>query len=318
MSTVDDVADYLRHRVVGLLHVNLVGPGDRLPSIRTTSELLDADHRTVARAFRRLEDEGLVEVRAASGVYVASLERARSGVSSATAGWMAGVFLDAWKRRIPRGDVGEMMAGVGRRVVRCACIESTEDHMVALSAELDEDFQLEVVPVYIGADGHADEAAIQAIRAADLAATLFFHRAAARRLADAAETPLVVVGVNPELARSIDEILEEGGATVVASDPATIRRLEDHFAVTPHQGAVHPLLSGELDDLDEAEALGRPVLATRAARRDLGASDYHLLPPPTTLVAPDSARALLEQVAKLWLAGAKTGTGSPSPVRDSA
>jgi len=314
VSTVDDVTDYLRHRVVGLLHVNLVGPGDRLPSIRATSELLDADHRTVARAFRRLEDEGLVEVRPASGVYVASLERARSGVSSATAQWMAGVFLDAWKRRIPRGDVGEMMAGAGRRVVRCACIESTKDHMVALSAELEEDVQLQVTPVRIGTDGRADEAAIQAIREADLAATLFFHRVAAQRLAEEGGTPLVVVGVNPELARSIDEILDDDDVTVVVSDPATIQRMENHFAVSPHRGAVHPMLSSELDRLDDAEALGRPVLATRAARRDLGAPDYHLLPPPTTLMAPESARVLLERVAKLWLAG--TATGEERPPRD--
>lgn len=294
----DDVTEYLRHQVVGLLHVNLVGPGDRLPSIRETSRLLDADHRTVAKAFRRLEEEGLVEVRPASGVYVAPLERARSGVSSATARWMGEVFLDGWKRRLPRGRVAAMAAACGTRTVRCACIESTADHLVALAAELEQDFELEVVPVRIGPDGRADEAAVDAVRGADLAVTLFFHRSAARRLAEEAGTPLVVVGVNPELAGSIDRILEEDDATVVVSDPATVRRMEDHFSVTPHRGAVHPLLSRELESLEEAEAAGRPVLATRAARRDLGAADYHLLPPPVTLVAPESARVLLEKVAE--------------------
>lgn len=313
MSTVDDVTDYLRHRVVGLLHVNLVGPGDRLPSIREMSGLLDADHRTVAKAFRRLEEEGLVEVRPASGVYVASLERTRSGVSSATARWVAEVFLDGWRRRSPRGQVGETVGRVARASLRCACIESTTDHMTALAAELEEDFGLEVERVRLDGDGGWDEARKDAVARCDLAATTVFHRGEATRLTADAGTPLVVVTTHPELARAVDEILERGPTTVVVSDPGTAARMEAHFSVTPHRDSVHGLLAGEVESLEEAEARGRPVLATRAARRALGAEDFHLVPPPPTLVSPESARALLEAIALRVVEGGPQAPTAPTP-----
>ncbi len=46
------------------------GPGDRLPSVRDVAELEDVDRKTVAAAYRRLEEEGLVRVEARSGVYL--------------------------------------------------------------------------------------------------------------------------------------------------------------------------------------------------------------------------------------------------------
>ncbi|NNC32700.1 GntR family transcriptional regulator [Longimicrobium terrae] len=45
--------------------------GDRLPSIRALWREMGVDHRVVAQAYRILEDEGLVEVRGRSGVYLA-------------------------------------------------------------------------------------------------------------------------------------------------------------------------------------------------------------------------------------------------------
>ena len=301
--TVDELTTYLRHRVIGLLHVNAVGPGDRLPSIRETSETLDADHRAVAKAYRRLEEEGLVEVRPASGVYVAGEERARSGLASATTDWIADVFLAGWRRRIPRGEVGEMMERAGTSTLRCACVESVRDHMVALAAEMEEDFGFEVERIYLEDGGEGDDDAradrIERIARADLAVTLHFEAGRVRALAREASTPLVVVTTNPELAREIDAILREEPVTAVVADRRTLRRMRDHFDVTVHRDAVHPVLAGELDSLEDAEEAGRRVLATRAARRELDAADYHILPGRPTLVSPESAREIFEVVARL-------------------
>ncbi len=46
------------------------GPGDRLPSVRAVAQLEDVDRKTVAAAYRRLAEEGLVRVEARSGVYL--------------------------------------------------------------------------------------------------------------------------------------------------------------------------------------------------------------------------------------------------------
>ena len=286
--TVDDLADYLRYRVVGLLHVGRTAPGGRLPSIRQLSRALDADHRAVAAAYRRLEDEGLVEVRPGSGVYAAGEERSGRGVASVTVRWAAGLFFDGWQRRMPRAQVGELVARCADARPTCACLESVVDHRVALSAELERDFDLVVDPVRVSNSGTLDDEGRRRLEAADLAVTLQFH---------AAGTPLVVVSINPELVREVEAVLHRGPVTAVVADRRMGTRAERYLGVTDHRDAVNVVLAEELESLEPLEAAG-PVLATLAARRHLGAEEYHLVPPPPTFVAPASAREILEQVVR--------------------
>ena len=53
--------------------------GDQLPSIRPLAEELVINANTVAKAYRELEHEGVVELRQGAGAFVASTLRARGG-----------------------------------------------------------------------------------------------------------------------------------------------------------------------------------------------------------------------------------------------
>jgi GntR family transcriptional regulator len=56
-------------------------PGDQLPSIRPLAEELVINANTVAKAYRELEREGVVELRQGAGAFVAATTRAgRSGL----------------------------------------------------------------------------------------------------------------------------------------------------------------------------------------------------------------------------------------------
>src|ERR1700749_4447943 len=46
-------------------------PGDQLPAIRKMAEDLVMNPNTVARAYRELEHEGIIELRHGSGAYIA-------------------------------------------------------------------------------------------------------------------------------------------------------------------------------------------------------------------------------------------------------
>jgi len=66
VSLPDQIATQLRMAVLS----GDLRPGERLPSVRALARRFDLHHNTVSAAYRRLEQEGWVEVRRGSGVYV--------------------------------------------------------------------------------------------------------------------------------------------------------------------------------------------------------------------------------------------------------
>jgi DNA-binding transcriptional regulator YhcF (GntR family) len=73
------ILDQLRDRIVTGLYFGNWQPGERLPSIRDIADAESVDRKTAAAAYHRLEEEGLVEVKARSGVFLRD-ERLRTGV----------------------------------------------------------------------------------------------------------------------------------------------------------------------------------------------------------------------------------------------
>lgn len=90
-----DLLELLRDRVVGGLRRGTLRRGDRLPGVRETARETGLDARAVARAFRELEEEGLVVVQGRSGVYVAPQERRDGEMLPETMRWMTGVVVEA-------------------------------------------------------------------------------------------------------------------------------------------------------------------------------------------------------------------------------
>ncbi|HJR71365.1 MAG TPA: GntR family transcriptional regulator [Gammaproteobacteria bacterium] len=56
-------------------------PGEQLPSIRPLAEELVINVNTVAKAYRELEREGVIELRHGAGAFVAETGRARPGAA---------------------------------------------------------------------------------------------------------------------------------------------------------------------------------------------------------------------------------------------
>ena len=300
----EQVERHLRYRIVGLLHVGRLRRGDLLPSIRSVARETGADHRAVAAAYRVLEAEGLVEIRRGSGVYLAGGGGAEAAAAASETGrWLGEVLLEGWSRRIARRGVAELVERCAGARVRCACIESNEDHMVAVAAELEGDFSLEVQEVLVNPAAEPGSVRPGLLAAADLVVTTVFHEAAGRAAAAQAGKPCVVVSLNPDFAAEVDRRLSGREVTAVIADPRFGARARAHLDVTAHRGHLRVVL------VDELGGPGSPgidpesdaVLLTRAARRRLGLEDYHLVPSPPTYISPASARELCERIVALGL-----------------
>jgi GntR family transcriptional regulator len=61
-------------------------PGEQLPGIRPLAEELVINPNTVAKAYRELEHEGVIELRHGAGAFVAGNARAKKATDSLRAG----------------------------------------------------------------------------------------------------------------------------------------------------------------------------------------------------------------------------------------
>ena len=318
MDADDALSDRLRDRILNALHLGMLRPGDRLPSIRTLWREMGVDHRVVAHAYRTLEAEGLVEVRGRSGVYLAPQDQFGGELLAETARWLAGVLVEAWKRRLTIADVPELIRRCTQTAtLRCACVESNEDQMTAYTAELAEQFGLTPYPVRIAplplprpdrsVEFHWVE---DELRRCDLVVTTSYHARLVRKAAENVGIPAVVLTVNPDVVETIQKRLREGPLTVVAVEPAFGDRMRAMYA-DEQPDRVRVVLADDrasLDALDHDE----PVLLTRAARQVLGPdAELPQLLPHSPTFSPHTARELLGVIIRLNLEAAAASEQHP-------
>ena len=69
----------LMEQVKHAVETSALRPGDQLPGIRPLAEELVVNPNTVAKAYRELEHEGVIELRHGAGAFVAATARSRKG-----------------------------------------------------------------------------------------------------------------------------------------------------------------------------------------------------------------------------------------------
>lgn len=299
-----ELTETLRSWLLGQMHVGNIRPGDAIPSIRKVARSHSADHRVVARAYAQLQHEGLVEVRGRSGVFAAPAPTGRAAILRGRGAWLASILGEAWNRQISLAELADLVDRCTRHGLRCACVESTEDHAIAIAAEAAFAFGLETVIHRFEAlpDGSAKTAAVddleQVIADCDLVLTTVFHARSIAPIAHRVGRPCVAIAINPLLREEIRQRLAKP-LTVVVADPLFADRARLYFGDAEMLGTLQLMLA---DDVDPATLDGRDdVLLTRAARRRLGLAEYHLMGPTTSYIAPESARGIAAAIVRIML-----------------
>ncbi|HEY0305270.1 MAG TPA: winged helix-turn-helix domain-containing protein [Longimicrobiales bacterium] len=292
-----EITDLLRRRIVADMHLGRLKPGARLPSLRMIAQELGISIRAAARAYATLERDGLVTVRGRSGIYLVAPFAVDIQLTEPLA-WYADMLKDAWSRRLALTDVTNMLAELVQNPLRAACVESTEDHMVAFCAELEEDFSLITTSVKLTDQGAIADGVpvslLDAFAGVDFIVTTAFHAADVYEAAETLQKPVVVVSVNETLLDSFESQLEAGAVTIVADDPAFVERFRTYLIERFRR-------SGELkvfavDDIASDGNLtnGSTLMYTRAARKRLNEEEYHLVPPPVAFLSDRAARKVLQ------------------------
>lgn len=79
----------LMEQVKHAIETGALRPGEQLPGMRKLAEELVINPNTVAKAYRELEHEGVIELRHGAGAFVAEVSRTRKSVERLAAGQAA-------------------------------------------------------------------------------------------------------------------------------------------------------------------------------------------------------------------------------------
>lgn len=302
----------LRNYVVTRMHVGHLHAGDHLPTYRELSERWGVDHRMIARAYRALEAEGLVEVRGRSGVFLKEQERIGGEMLSETARWVASEILtEAWRRRIKIPELPTYIHKCTASVkLWAACIESTEDHRDLLCRELREwfGFQTEGVSVKLLPEQDVDSAVRvvqidklpEAVRRADLLVTTGFHAHRVRPVAEVLQKPYVVVSMHPLGAEILLDRLREGPLTVVCLDPRFGDRVKS-IAGPELEDRIRVVLASDKRAVAELDP-DRPVFISPPAQAQVGGR-LSSITPNVPAFSPESADELAYLLIRMNIEG---------------
>ncbi|MBW3628114.1 MAG: winged helix-turn-helix domain-containing protein [Gemmatimonadetes bacterium] len=296
----DEIADVLRQRVVGGLHLGLLKPGSRLPSVRTLAVEFDSDPRVVLAGYRQLELDGLVELRPRSGIFVADSAVSGGEMFPQTSEWVVGVLVQALSRGVPPVEFPERVRGCLKTVrVTAACIECNGDQIAGLCEELGRDYGLVTTPIDItrlrGSVAPAE------VADADLLVTTSYHAAEVQHLAERLSKSWIAVSLRPEFVAEAIRLLEHGELYFVASDPRFAEKLPTMFASAPGVERLRVLVVGR-DDISTIPP-NAPTYVMAAARRQLANLPLlaRVIPAPRVF-SPESAQALLRFIVSANIA----------------
>lgn len=293
-----DVREQLRDRILSGIENGRLSPGDRLPSYREVARDAGLDTRAVMRIYQSLSDEGWVEVRGRSGVFVAAPNEHSAVTLPPNATFVTDLFVEAHRRGVPVTQLPEFLRSAAASTpVRCAVIESGADHLHWLSSEVRR-LGFDPVAVDPAADS-IDRLGGSILAACDaMVTTAMFAQWAREHAGDNARRTIVVKPDLQVIAR-IRELIARTPLLVVCIDPAFIDRLTRVLDCEPR----YPIEAVKAGDPD---ARGRMhgancVLYTPAARELLGEPHDQGQLPDWPSLAEDSVRELIQLLVALNL-----------------
>jgi PAS domain S-box-containing protein len=294
-----DVTDRLRAGIAAALDLGYLRPGDRLPGTREAASVSGIDHRVISAAYRRLDGEGLVEVRPRRGPVVAAPPASDAEPLGETPEWMAGVLEGAAQLQVRLPALSDLVRRwTASAPVHCVCVDSTEDGRAALVHEMGAQWGMECSAAAPEERGTQRELAA-AIRAADLVVTTHFNAGTVRQLARMAGKPVVVAAAREDLVEALEDALRRGPLTAVVADLAYAERLR----VVANGERLRPVLATDAAAI-EALSPDQAVLLTLAAQQKVK-RPLRLLAAPGHFVAPLDPRALARVLIRANLSPAR-------------
>lgn len=283
----------MRRRITEELKSGATEHGDRLPSVREIAEELGVHSRAVVAAYQQLVEEGLVEIRSRSGVYVTGALTPAGNAVAIPRRWMLETLLEAIQRNIPLARLAEHIhSSITTRRLCVAVVECNEDQLDSMSYELRTYLGLEVVAIPL--ESLEDASMSSKLAKVDLLVSAS-HDEFVARIAAAIRKPYVITRVRPALTYRLSRLLARGGVYFLVVDPrfgTKMRRLVAPMAASEN---FHVLVVNQ-DDLavipEGAPTYAMRIVHQKAANRRHRGSEIT----PQRIFADDTMREILSRM----------------------
>ncbi len=210
----------VRGYLVAALHSGRLKPGDRIPSVRRLSDLLELDRKTVHRAYRKLGSEGLLEMRSGSGTFVSETRAPTMGQPAASQ-----LVLAVNRCRAEAAGLGLSPAqfarflGVhladGLRDLPLAITECNQEQVGLFGLELRQNLGIQPRPALLA---DLRERPREILGSARGIVSTDFHRKEVQDLVAPFGVPVYLVSLEPSVPRLLVEHAERGPLIMVVFD----------------------------------------------------------------------------------------------------
>jgi len=281
---------------MGDLASGAVEHGDRMPSVRELGERLEVDPRLVLDAYERLVEEGLVEIRPRSGVFVTGGRNPISKAPALPRRWILEMLVGAIERDIPFDRFGEhILRYAGVRRLRVGLIECNGDQLQSMRFELEIYFGLTVTAVEL--DKIAPVSRARRLRAVDFLISAA-HDAEIARIASSLSKPYIITSVRPALTARLARLLARGPVYFLVIDPRF--EIKMRRVVAPMAGSenLHVLVA-DRDDLGVIPEAAPTYVMRGAWSRLSGKRHRGRFIAPLRIFAEPTCREILSQMLEL-------------------
>ncbi|MEO8576292.1 MAG: GntR family transcriptional regulator [Gemmatimonadales bacterium] len=286
-----DLAETLRQRFFSSLHLGVLEPGARLPSIRELETEFGVDRRVVLKAYRTLERDGIVERRERSGIFLGRRAPGSPSLPS-SANWAVDLFVNGLAMGIPAPRLPDQLAGYfSTKRMRALVVECNSDQMSALSAELENDYGFETAAADVD-ELLAEKNPRKDLTQADLVVTTQFHAGEVEEISGRAGRNWIAVSLRTDIYAEIARLIEFSPVYFIVTDQRFATKLGRIFRSVKGSDNFHALLVGR-DDIDSIPR-SAPVYISGEARKKI--HDEELLArvmPEERIFSLASAREIL-------------------------
>jgi DNA-binding transcriptional regulator YhcF (GntR family) len=290
------IVEKLRGRILRGLQAGTLGQADRLPSARDLAGEFEVDHRVILAAYRRLADEGLVELRQRGGIYVAVDHSAEEGIPHLPQRWIVDVLEQALVREIPIPDLGEWIRRCTETLrLRAAVISTTSDQVGGICRELRDDFGLEADGMIAGEINLITPPL--AIRRADVLLSTEAHADLVRKFGEDLKKPVIVVEIEPDVIIGDWALLLRQPVYAIVATPEFGEMLRSFFSAVPGSENLRIVVFGK-DDLSTIPP-DAPIYINQSVRSQLGGAKISgRILPAARIISTKTARRILEFVVR--------------------